>query len=117
MASPDPYQCWGSDPAGAQWTDCGTLLLVRSTTLLLFNLQIDSRAMGQNTIRGISLIVRLTANKLQCKRGQWVSSSKSGCCGFSNVSSASSLLAALHEVWLPGSVNGPQPLWPLVLGF
>lgn len=47
----------------------GTLLLVRSTTLLLSNLQSDSRAEEQNTNRGIYLIVRLTANKLQCKRG------------------------------------------------
>lgn len=88
----------------------GTLLYVRSTTLLYSNLQSDSRAMGQNTNWGIYLIVRLTANKLQCKRGRWVSSSKSGCCGFSNVSSTSSLLAAFHEVWFPGSVCGPQPL-------
>lgn len=95
----------------------GTLLLVRSTTLLFSNLQSDSRAMGQNTDRGIYVIVRLTANKLQCKRGQWVSSSKSGCCGFSNVNSASSLLAAFHEVWLPGSMFGSQPSRPLVLGF
>lgn len=73
--------------------------------------------MGQNTNRGIYLIVRLTVNKLQCKRGQWVSFSKSGCCGFSDVSSASSLLAALHEVWLSGSVRVPQPSRALVLGF
>lgn len=95
----------------------GTLLLVRSTTLLLSNLQSDSRAEEQNTNRGIYLIVRLTANKLQCKRGRRVSSSKSGCCGFSNVSSASTLLAAFHKVWLPGSLHGPQPSRPLVLGF